>query len=72
LAPKKPFLQETAQNKEKRILLFDLRILFAFQLYFKYCKVPKSLDSTERVILVKVLKLCLELSDKIGPLPVIL
>jgi hypothetical protein len=43
---KKPFLQQTAQNKEKRILLFDLRILSAFQIYLKYCKVPKSLDPT--------------------------
>jgi hypothetical protein len=46
LAPKKPFSQETAQNKEKRILKFDLRILSAFQIYMKYCKVPKSLDPT--------------------------
>jgi hypothetical protein len=44
LASKKQFSQETAQNKEKRILQFDLRIHSAFQIYLKYCKVPKSLD----------------------------
>jgi hypothetical protein len=44
LALKKSFSQETAQNKEKSILEFDLRILSAFQIHMKYRKVPKSLD----------------------------
>jgi hypothetical protein len=52
LAAEKPFLEETAQNKEKRILYFDLRILVAFQIYLKYCKVPKSLDPNEQIIAV--------------------
>jgi hypothetical protein len=41
---KKALSQETAQNKEKRILYFNLRILSAIQIYLMYCKVPKSLD----------------------------
>jgi hypothetical protein len=49
LAPKKPFSQETAPNKEKRILYFHLRILSAIQIYLKYCKVPKSLDPNTQV-----------------------
>jgi hypothetical protein len=39
-----PFSQEMAKYKEKRILLFDLRIFTAIQIYLKYVKVPKSLD----------------------------
>jgi hypothetical protein len=46
LASKQPFLQQTAQNKGKRILKFDLRILSGFQIYLKYFKVTKSLDPT--------------------------
>jgi hypothetical protein len=33
-----------AKYKEKRILLFDLRISTAIQICLKYVKVPKSLD----------------------------
>jgi hypothetical protein len=35
-----------AKYKEKRILLFDLRITTAIQICLKYVKVPKSLDPT--------------------------
>jgi hypothetical protein len=43
LAPKKPFSQETAQNKEKSI---------SFQIYLKYCKVPKALDPNEQLFTI--------------------
>jgi hypothetical protein len=39
-----PFSQEMAKYKEKRILLFDLRIFTAIQICLKYVKVTKSLD----------------------------
>jgi AAA15 family ATPase/GTPase len=36
-----------AKNKEKHILYFDLRILYAIHISLKYVKVPKSVEMTE-------------------------